>query len=124
MTSTLRRRIAELATVVGVATIVAGCLPAARTTQAEAVSTLWSQFLVAAADPGSLPKRLPDEAKPVLLEIAEATVDEPRGSRRRPDRDVVLLHEADAEAARRRVEGRPAPDDPTTDDEHVEGSGR
>jgi cytochrome c oxidase subunit II len=54
MTSTLRRRIAELATVVGVATIVAGCLPAARTTQAEAVSTLWSQFLVAAAIVGGL----------------------------------------------------------------------
>src|SRR3954449_4185210 len=40
------------AAVVGAATvplIVAGCMPAPATTQAEAVSTLWTQFAVAAA---------------------------------------------------------------------------
>lgn len=42
------------ASLVGLAVLVAGCLPAARTTQAQAISTLWTQFIVAAAIVGGL----------------------------------------------------------------------
>lgn len=37
-----------------VAGLVTGCLPVARTTQAEAISTLWTQFMIAAAIVGGL----------------------------------------------------------------------
>ena len=40
--------------VVAIALVVAGCLPAARTTQAEAISDLWTKFMIAAAVVGGL----------------------------------------------------------------------
>src|SRR3954449_10566827 len=54
MVTTPRGAIARFAGVGSVVVLVAGCLPAPRTTQAEAVSALWSQFLVAAAIVGAL----------------------------------------------------------------------
>jgi hypothetical protein len=71
-------------------------------------------------DARPLRKRLADEPEAVLLEIPEAAVDQPRRPRRRPDRQVVAFDQPRSEPARRRVEERPAADDPATDDEHVE----
>ena len=71
--------------------------------------------------PRALAERLAHQPEPVLLEVAQAAVDEPRRSRRRPDRDVVALHEPDPQPARRGVEGGAAPHDPAADDEDVEG---
>ncbi len=49
-----RRNAARATTLAGLAVLVAGCLPAARTTQAQAISTLWSQFMIAAAIVGGI----------------------------------------------------------------------
>ena len=52
--------------------------------------------------PRPLGQRLADEPEPVLLEVAQAAVDQPRRPRRRPDRDVVALDQ-------RRPAGRASP---------------
>ncbi len=48
------RRAGWIASLFVLPTVVAGCLPTARTEQAEAISTLWSQFMIAAAIVGGI----------------------------------------------------------------------
>ncbi len=71
-------------------------------------------------DSRALRQRLADQAEAVLLEIAQPAVDQPRRPRRRPDGDVVALHQPHPQAARGRVQGGTGAHDPAADDEHVE----
>jgi len=48
------RRAAAIGGVALIALVVGGCLPAARTTQAQAISDLWTKFMIAAAIVGGL----------------------------------------------------------------------
>ena len=82
---TIARRAASTAPVaVAIATLVAGCLPAPKTQEAEAVSTLWTQFVIAAAVVGGLVwglitiaivrfRRRPRDAGTVPPQIGHAT---------------------------------------------------
>jgi hypothetical protein len=54
------------------------------------------------------------------LQVAQAAVDELRGAARGPARPVLGLHDPDAQAARRGVEGDAGPGDATADHEDVE----
>ncbi len=72
----------------------------------------------------ALGEGLADQAEPELLEVAQPAVDQPGRARRRPGRDVVLLHERRPHPARDRIEQRSGADDPTADDDHVPRLGR
>jgi hypothetical protein len=64
---------------------------------------------------------LADEANVPEPEIAEAAVDELRGSTRGARTEVAAIHERDSEARARRLGGDPRADDAASDHEQVEG---
>jgi hypothetical protein len=68
----------------------------------------------------ALDQRLPDQPELVVLEVAQAAVDELGGPGGGVAREVVLLAEADGEAPSRRVAGDAHAVDPAADDEQVE----
>jgi hypothetical protein len=63
---------------------------------------------------------LVDEHVLLLLQVAQAAVHELGGLGRRARREVALVHEGRAQAARRRIERHPRPRDAAADHEHVE----
>src|SRR2546430_2478294 len=60
----------------------------------------------------------------VLLEVAQAAVDQPRRMRRRAAREVALVHHGGAKAAQRGVARDPGAGDAAADDQHVHRLGR
>ena len=68
----------------------------------------------------ALAQRLAHEPDVAHLEVAQAAVDELARGARGPGREVARLDEADAQAARGRVERRARARDPAADDEQVE----
>src|SRR5258708_1031416 len=67
----------------------------------------------------ALARGLEHETEIVLLEIADAAVDEPRGLRRRPAAEVALLDQRGAEAAQRRVAPDPRARDAAAEHEEA-----
>ena len=63
-----------------------------------------------------------DEAEVEELEVTEAPVDQPGGTRARAGREVVLFDQRDAEAAESGVARDPRADDPAPDDEEIGGA--
>ena len=74
--------------------------------------------------PLALVERLIDQAVVVLLQIAEAAVDQLRRLRGCPRREVLGLDQRRPQASGGRVERHPATRDPAPDDQHVELLGR
>jgi hypothetical protein len=68
----------------------------------------------------ALEQRFAHEAEVEVLQVAQTAVDELARPRRRAGRVVVALHERDAIAAGRGVEGDAGARDPAADHEHVE----
>ena len=68
----------------------------------------------------ALGERFVDEPDFLLLQVADAAVHELRRLRRRARREVALVDERDAQAARRGVERDAGAGDAAADDEHVE----
>src|SRR5207248_1504202 len=68
----------------------------------------------------ALPKALPDEMQLQALQVAEPPVDELRGPRGRPGREVAPLDERDREPTEHGVQGDARSRHPAADDEEVE----
>ena len=68
-------------------------------------------------------QRLPDESEVELLEVAETTVEDLAGPRRRTAGEVVGLDQHHRQPAGHRVEGHAGTGDATADDHHVEVAG-
>ena len=68
----------------------------------------------------SLPDRLVNEVQLPVLEISNPAVNEPRGTARRPAREVIALDQGDLEPAHGRVPRHAATGNPAADDQQVE----
>ena len=71
-----------------------------------------------------LARCLAHQVELVLLEVAQAAVDQPRRMRRRAAREVALVHHGGAKAAQRGVARDPGAGDAAADDQHVHRLGR
>src|SRR5207302_4658026 len=67
----------------------------------------------------SLARGFAHQVKLVLLEVAQAAVNQPRRMRRRAAREVALLHHGRAKAAQRRIARDPRAGDPARSEEHT-----
>jgi hypothetical protein len=68
----------------------------------------------------SLAKRLADQPEPVLLEVAQAAVDQARRSTARPGAQIIPFDQRDPEPARRSLERDAHTGDPAAHHDDVE----
>jgi hypothetical protein len=80
---------------------------------------MWRQLVQQQAPFG---ERLVDQPELSLLQVAEPTVGQPGRARRRSARPVVLLDDADGQAAARSIECCTGPHDSASDDEDVDAA--